>query len=170
MLGSVSGMTAIEPTVFRSVMSLVPTCVVVVTGYDSVENPVGVTIGSFTSVSLEPPLVGFFPGLETSAWLAMRDRGMFCVNVLTTDQVDLCWDFARSEADPFEGVSYTASPNGMPLLEGVKAWIDCDVYSETVVGDHYFVSGQVTAMGKGSAAAPSLVFYLGETRRPTIED
>lgn len=67
---------------FRVVLGHVPTSVVVVTGLNAQGSPFGITIGSFASVSLDPPLVGFFPGVRSQSWAAIRESGRFCVNVL----------------------------------------------------------------------------------------
>ena len=67
---------------FRAVLGHVPTSVVVVTGLDGEGKAFGITIGSFASVSLDPPLVGFFPGTRSQSWAAIRESGRFCVNVL----------------------------------------------------------------------------------------
>ena len=71
---------------FRAVLGHVPTSVVVVTGLDAQGAAFGITIGSFASVSLDPPLVGFFPGVRSQSWAAIRESGRFCVNVLGSHQ------------------------------------------------------------------------------------
>src|SRR5215204_5644955 len=80
---------------FRKVLGHFPTGVTIVTGWSG-DTPCGFTIGSFTSVSLDPPLVGFLPMIASDTWQAMAPAGKFCVNVLRDDQADLCWRFAKS--------------------------------------------------------------------------
>ena len=70
-----------DPAKFRQVLGHVPTSVVVVTGIGTDGKPYGITIGSFVSVSLEPALVGFLPGLNSHSWQAIAASGKFCVNV-----------------------------------------------------------------------------------------
>src|SRR5438093_9876778 len=96
-------------------------------------------VGSFTSVSLDPPLVAFFPDRKSSSWPRIEQAGRFCVNVLASDQQELCNRFAAKGADKFEGLSYRLSANGSPVLEDVVAWIDCNLYAVSDDGDHYTV-------------------------------
>lgn len=145
---------------FRQVLGHVPTSVVVVTGMADDGKPYGITIGSFTSVSLDPPLIGFFPGLNSRSWERIKSSGRFCVNVLGADQEELCWAFAKEGDDKFAGIDWTSSPGGSPRLSGVTAWIDCAIDSETAVGDHYFVVGKVDALsGSGDDA---MIFFRGK--------
>ncbi len=82
---------------FRTVLGHFPTGVTIVTALDG-DAPVGFTIGSFTSVSLDPPLVGFPPQVGSSTWERIAHAGAFCVNVLGTAHSELCWTFAAPEA------------------------------------------------------------------------
>ena len=90
---------------FRAVLGHFPTGVTVVTGL-AAGRPIGFTVGSFTSISLDPPLVGFFAMNDSDTWLAMANTSGFCVNVLRNTQADLCWRFARSgnENVRFDGI------------------------------------------------------------------
>lgn len=135
---------------------------VVVTGLNESGIPFGITIGSFTSVSLDPPLVGFLPGTSSRSWSAIRGSGRFCVNVLGAAQADLCWLFAKEGEDKFAGITWATSPGGSPVLDGVAAWIDCSLESETVVGDHYFVVGRVDALEGDDSVADAMVFFRGK--------
>ena len=80
---------------FRTVLGHFPTGVTIVSGITNGE-PAGFTIGSFTSVSLEPPMVGFLPMVTSDTWAAIEPSGSFCVNVLSLAQADLCWRFAKN--------------------------------------------------------------------------
>jgi len=132
---------------FRNVLGHFPTGVTIITGMDG-EAPVGFTIGSFTSVSLDPPLVGFLPMVNSSTWAAMAPSGRFCVNVLSRAQADLCWKFAKSdnESTRFDGVGWRAGATGSPIIDRAVAWIDCEVEQVHEMGDHYFVLGRVVAL------------------------
>ncbi|MEY2740262.1 MAG: flavin reductase family protein [Ilumatobacteraceae bacterium] len=158
-------MTApIDPRHFRTVLGHLPTGVVVVAGLDASGAPHGLTIGSFVSISLDPPLVGFFPGAGSQTWPRLAARGAFCANVLTTDQTELCWRFAKEADDRFAGVGWRAAPSGSPVLDGALAWIDCTIESTSRVGDHEFVVGRVGALeaAAGAAgAAGAMTFYRG---------
>lgn len=152
---------------FRSVFGHLPTAVTVVSGLDESGAPVGLTIGSFASVSLAPPLAGFFVGAASSSWSRMSRRGLFCASVLTAQQDELCWRFARDPApgsdSRFDGVAWSESPNGLPIIDGACAWVECRVESETEAGDHRFVLGRVTALESMPHAAGAMVFYRGRT-------
>jgi 3-hydroxy-9,10-secoandrosta-1,3,5(10)-triene-9,17-dione monooxygenase reductase component len=133
---------------FRMVMGHFPTGVTVVTGLDTDGSPHGFTIGSFTSVSLDPPMVGFLPQIGSATWDAMAPSGTFCVNVLCDQQSDLCWKFAKSgnDASRFDGVKWHAAPSGSPILDRAVAWIDCSVEHVYDMGDHHFVLGRVEGL------------------------
>lgn len=142
-------------------MGAVPTSVVVVTGVDASGEPHGITIGSFVSVSLDPPLVGFLPGVSSKTWLAIRDSRKFCVNVLAADQDELCWRFAKEADDRFDGVIWSPSGNGAPAIAGALATLDCDLESDNQYGDHYFVVGRVTDLS-AAEAGDAMVFFRGK--------
>jgi 3-hydroxy-9,10-secoandrosta-1,3,5(10)-triene-9,17-dione monooxygenase reductase component len=132
---------------FRTVLGHFPTGVTVVSGMSG-DQPVGFTIGSFTSVSLDPPLVGFLPMTDSATWAAMAKMGSFCVNVLSRDQADLCWKFAKSgnDADRYNDVDWHPGRTGSPIIDRAVAWIDCTVEEVFEMGDHYFVLGRVVAL------------------------
>jgi flavin reductase (DIM6/NTAB) family NADH-FMN oxidoreductase RutF len=147
------------PEAFRRVLGHLPTGVVVVTACQG-DSLFGLAIGSFTSVSLDPPLIGFFPAKTSRSWPGIRDAGRFCVNVLGEDQQDLCGRFAAKGGDRFADVRWRRAPSGSPILDGVHAWIDCELDRVAPYGDHWFVTGRVTALGVERRYGP-LVFYRG---------
>lgn len=132
---------------FRSVLGHFPTGVTIVSGIADGQ-PAGFTIGSFTSVSLEPPMVGFLPMTTSDTWTAIAPNGTFCVNVLSRAQADLCWKFAKTgnESERFDGVEWHAAPTGSPIIDRAVAWIDCEVEGVYEMGDHLFVLGRVVAL------------------------
>ncbi len=156
---------------FRRVLGHYPTGVTVVTAACP-GGPEGLTIGSFTSVSLDPPLVSFCPGHDSDSWTRMRDVGSFCVNVLADDQADLSSTFASRTGDKFRGVSTRVESTGAPVIEGCFAWIDCRVETVHTAGDHDIVVGRVVALGTaegvadpGSTTNGPLVFFKGSYGR-----
>ena len=154
-----------DPAHFRKVLGAFPTGVTVVTAMDG-ERPVGLVIGSFTSVSLDPPLVGFLPMVTSDRWVKLRTGTSFCVNVLSHDQGSLCWQFSKSSIEhPFEGVEWRPAPvTGSPILEGAIAWIDCSLEKIVEAGDHDFVMGRIEDMEHHEPhlePAP-LLFYKGK--------
>ena len=151
---------------FRQVLGHLPTGVVVVTGVDAHGVPSGITIGSFVSVSLDPPLVGFFPANTSRSWPLISEGKSFCANVLTSEQDELCWRFAREPeggmAARFDGLDWTKSPSGMPVLAGALAVIDCSIESVTPAGDHSFVLGRVQYLAVSESVGEAMVFYRGK--------
>lgn len=154
-----------DPAKFRSVFGHLPTGVVVVTGIDAEGRPQGITIGSFVSISLDPPLAGFFIGRSSRTWPLIAATGKFAANVLAASQGDLCWRFAKdiAEGSRFSDLVTSKSSNGSPVLPGVVAVVDCAVSEVRPVGDHDLVVGSVTDLRLLDPAQPSMVFFKGKT-------
>ena len=150
----------VEAAHFRQVLGHFPTGVAVITAIDAAGCPVGMAVGSFTSVSLDPPLVGFLPDRSSTSFPRIRTAASFCVNVLAADQRELCQRFASRGGDKFAGLEWAPAPSGAPRLAGVAAWIDCDLVSVSEAGDHYFVLGRVRELDAQADATP-LVFHRG---------
>jgi flavin reductase (DIM6/NTAB) family NADH-FMN oxidoreductase RutF len=150
----------IDPASFRRVLGSYPTGVTVVTAVGEDGNPAGMAVGSFTSVSLDPPLVAFLPDRSSTSFPKIRTAASFCVNVLAADQEDVCRAFATRGGDKFAGVAWSPAKSGAPRLDGVAAWIDCDFESVTDAGDHYLVLGRVRELDAHSERLP-LVFFQG---------
>ncbi len=148
----------IDTQVFRKVMGNYPTGVCVVTAAGDDGALYALVVGSFTSVSLDPPLIGFLPAKTSGSWPLIDRVGHFCVNVLGSDQAALCAQMAKPGVDKFEGVAHKPSPNGAPLLEGILAWIDCTLHGVADAGDHLFVMGLVNEMAVASEDDPMLFF------------
>lgn len=150
----------IDGVTFRRVLGHYPTGVCVVTAAGEDGEPVGMVVGSFTSVSLDPPLVAFFPAKSSGSWPRIERVGKFCVNVLASDQKSLCRQLAAPGPDKFSGVSHRVSANGSPILDGVVAWIDCSLHAVHEAGDHYIVLGRVVALEVDRPDRP-LLFFQG---------
>jgi flavin reductase (DIM6/NTAB) family NADH-FMN oxidoreductase RutF/DNA-binding IclR family transcriptional regulator len=145
---------------FRTVLGHFPTGVVVITATSPEGQPVGMAVGSFTSVSLDPPLVAFLPAKSSSSFPRIREAGTFCVNVLAADQEHICRSFAQRGGNKFERITYTPSPEGSPIIDGAVAWIDCVTESVVDAGDHYICIGRVRDLAVSRSTAP-LVFFQG---------
>jgi flavin reductase (DIM6/NTAB) family NADH-FMN oxidoreductase RutF len=152
-------MSAIDQASYRQVLGHFPTGVTVIAGMDG-DEPVGLAVGSFFSLSLDPALVGFCVDRTSGSWSRMAGSGSFCVNVLGADQEDVCRAFATSGEDKFKGIGWKASESGSPLLDGVLAWIDCAIEDVHDGGDHHIVVGRVLGLAVANEGAP-LVFYRG---------
>ncbi|MDT0388404.1 MULTISPECIES: flavin reductase family protein [Streptomyces] len=156
----------LDPGEFRRVLGTFATGVTVVTappeGPDG--SPAGFACQSFTSLSLDPPLVAFMVARTSSTWPRIARAGVFCVNVLAAHQADLCRAFAVSGSDKFAGVRWDAAPvSGSPRLPGGVAWIDCTIHAVHPGGDHLIVVGRVTALGTSEehTARDPLLFHRG---------
>ncbi|MFD9332339.1 flavin reductase family protein [Streptomyces sp. NPDC060065] len=124
--------------------------------------PAGFACQSFSSLSLDPPLVCFMVGRTSSTWPRIARAGVFCVNVLGAHQGELCRGFAVRGGDKFAGVVYDATPvTGSPRLADATAWIDCTIHAVHTGGDHLIVVGRVEALGTGDDEAAPLLFHRG---------
>jgi len=148
---------------FRRIMGHVPTGVAVVTAVHE-GAPAGLTVGSFTSVSLDPPLVAFTVIREARSWPSIEGARAFCVNVLAADQEHVCRRFAVSGGEKFRGVSWEPSTGGSPVIAGVLAWVDCELTNVYDGGDHDIVVGRVHDLAADGGAEP-LLFYRGAFSR-----
>jgi 3-hydroxy-9,10-secoandrosta-1,3,5(10)-triene-9,17-dione monooxygenase reductase component len=125
---------------------------------------VGLAVGSFSSVSLDPPLVGFFADKGSTSWPKIEGTGAFCVNILGEHQEDVCRRFASKEPDKFAGLGWKATGSGSPLIDDVIAWIDCDIDQVVEAGDHFLVLGAVRELDVAHDGPPLLFFRGGYGR------
>jgi 3-hydroxy-9,10-secoandrosta-1,3,5(10)-triene-9,17-dione monooxygenase reductase component len=145
---------------FRQVLGHFPTGVTVVTTMVD-GRPVGLAVGSFCSLSLDPPLVLFCPAANSSTFPAIRESGVFCVNVLGEDQEEICRAFAGKGPDKFQGIGWKPAATGSPVITDVLAWIDCRVDTIHDAGDHFIVVGRVLDVGVDDHRGGPLIFYRG---------
>ncbi len=150
----------IDPNTFRHVLGHYPTGVCVVTAMDD-EGQAGMVIGSFTSASLDPPLIAFFPDKSSTSWPRIERVGRYCINILSADQLSLCKRFASRGGDKFAGLAHKTTPSGAAVLDGVVAWLDCVEYATQEAGDHYLALGRVVKMEVVEADNPMLFFKGG---------
>ncbi|KOG36998.1 NADPH-flavin oxidoreductase [Streptomyces resistomycificus] len=154
----------VEQGEFRRVMGSFATGVTVVTApaTDGETAPAGFACQSFSSLSLDPPLVVFMVGRTSTTWPRIARAGVFCVNVLGAHQGELCRGFAVSGRDKFAGVAHDPAPvSGSPRLAGTLAWIDCTIHAVHTGGDHLIVVGRVEALGTNEEDLPPLLFHRG---------
>jgi flavin reductase (DIM6/NTAB) family NADH-FMN oxidoreductase RutF len=153
--------TDIDSARFRSVLGRFATGVVAITAIEpATGRPTGLAANSFTSVSLEPPLVAFCVAHTSTTWPRLRDAGRLCVNILSEPQLEVCKQLAVKGGDKFADIEWTGSPGGTPVIEGALAWIECEVESEYVAGDHVIVVARVHHLDKHHEGDP-LLFYKG---------
>jgi flavin reductase (DIM6/NTAB) family NADH-FMN oxidoreductase RutF len=149
---------------FRRALGRHSAGVVVVTAAHET-GPVGLTATSFTSVSLEPPLVSFYVAQSSTTLPLLRDAPTFAVNVLGQDQADIAARFAARDVDRFGAPTrWRPGPGGEPLLDGTAVRLVCDWHATHAVGDHWLIVGQVTAVELGTAEQP-LLYHSGRFGR-----
>ncbi|HXW35984.1 MAG TPA: flavin reductase family protein [Acidimicrobiales bacterium] len=153
--------SAFDAARFREVLGHFATGVTVVTAAEDI-GPVGFTCQAFTSLSLDPPMVALAPGKSSTSWPRIAAVGFFCVNILAENQEALSREFAVSGGDKFSGVGWRPGGNGAPRLDGVLAWLECDLLLVHDAGDHEVVFGRVTDMDVdyGHGRGP-LLYYRG---------
>lgn len=132
-----------DPAALRHAFGSFATGVTVVTALDARGNPVGLTANSFTSVSLEPPLVLWCIGLGTPSFATFRDCSHYAINVLSGDQEEISNRFANPSSDKFAGLEYRRGIGGVPLLSGCIASFECSNAAQYPGGDHLILVGQV---------------------------
>ncbi|MEV4176134.1 flavin reductase family protein [Nonomuraea sp. NPDC049709] len=146
---------------FRQVLGRFATGVVAITAVDPVNGqPCGLAANSFTSVSLNPPLVAFCVAHTSTSWPRVRGAKVITVNVLAENQQAVCAQMAGKGGDKFAGLEWTGSPGGNPVLEGALAWLDCAVEAEHLAGDHMIVVARVLQLDTHADGGP-LVFFRG---------
>ena len=150
----------IDSARFRQVLGHFCSGIVIVTGIDG-GDPVGLTCQSFSSVSLEPPLILFCPGKSSSSWPRIRTSGAFAVNILSADQEDVSRVFATKEADKFRSIGWKPGATGSPIINDALASIDCRIEEEYEAGDHTIVVGRVSELHLTDDQPGPLLFYRG---------
>lgn len=151
----------IDPALFRETLGHYPTGVAVVTAVGADGQPVGMVVGTFSSVSLEPPLVAFFPATTSGSFAQLRTADAFCVNVLAADQEPLCRQIATPGAGKFDGVGWRPGPLGSPVLDDAVSWVECTFEEIREAGDHFVVLGRVHDLAVQRSTLPLLFFQGG---------
>lgn len=162
--GGARCLPSVDAAVFRQALARHPAGVAIVT----LRGPAGLTVTSFSSASLDPPLVSFYIGHGSSNWPAVRAATYFAVNLMGTGQEEVATRFARKGADRFgPPTRWEPGPGGLPLLAGATTHLICARHALVTIGDHELVVGQVTQAIIG-ASAPPLLHHQGRFSRPEI--
>ena len=144
----------------REVMSTYPTGVTVVAAIGPDGEPYGLTVNSFTSLSLEPPLVLVCIGHTSTSHARLVAAPAFTVNILSADQDEVALRFAREPSDGrFDDLEWRPAASGAPVLGGVTAWLECSAYEVLGGGDHSIVVGRVER--SAVSERPALLFHRG---------
>jgi flavin reductase (DIM6/NTAB) family NADH-FMN oxidoreductase RutF len=148
---------------FRRACGRFITGVAIASVIDSAGRPHGLTINSFTSVSLEPPLVLICLGHQAAALAAFRDARTFGVSILELGQVQISERFARYSDDRFEGTSWHTGAHNTPLVDGAIATLECRLERWFAAGDHDVFLGEVVAAEL--FPGEPLTFFAGDYRQ-----
>jgi flavin reductase (DIM6/NTAB) family NADH-FMN oxidoreductase RutF len=157
--------TKIDPRALRNAFGTFMTGVTVVTAHTENDEPLGFTANSFTSVSLDPPMVLVCVANTSRNLETLVNAPGFAINILAEDQIDLSNTFAGPVEDRFATVGWRTGPNGAPILEGVTAWFDCSMHKTVDAGDHTILIGQVEDFN--ATATPGLGYARGAYVTPS---
>lgn len=160
-------MSPIELRELRNAFGAFLTGVTVVTTHDARGNPRGFTANSFTSVSLDPPLVLVCLANTSSNYDAFAKADGFAINILSEAQKEVSNIFARPVEERFASVTWQPGPYGAPVFGNVSAWFDCSMYNTVEAGDHIILIGKVEAFE--SSAHPGLGYVRGAYVTPAAE-
>lgn len=160
--------TVVGTDTFRRVLGYYPTGVALITSRLHDETPVAMVVGTFSSISLDPPLVGFMPDRYSSSWPLIREARRFCVNVLSARQENVCRAFVRKEETRWAEHCPTDSEFANPRLDGAVLWVECEIDSVLPAGDHEVVLGRVLALDVAEDAGLPLIFLRGGYGAPAL--
>lgn len=152
-----------DPREFRNAVGCFATGVMVMTCKGGAEGMIGVTMNSFSSVSLDPPLVSFCVADSLTEFQTLLETDHFALNFLRADQQDLSNQFAKSGPDKWQGVEYREGPNEAPIIEPNHAVLLCTKHAQYECGDHWIVVARVDEFEYGDEGPP-LLFYKGSYR------
>lgn len=151
------------PRQLRSALGLFPTGVTVVTASSAAQRRVGITVNSFTSVSLEPPLISFNLARNLGSLAELLEVESYVVNVLTAAQAEISASFACAATDKWAAAACRIAPGGNPVLMPHVAYFECERYAVHEAGDHLIFLGRVTNFEINDQEAP-LVYFRGQYR------
>jgi flavin reductase (DIM6/NTAB) family NADH-FMN oxidoreductase RutF len=161
-----AGDPGFDPALFRSVFRRHAAGVAVVTATGA-GGPVGFTATSLTSVAAEPPLLSFGISVGSSCWPTVAEASFVGVHILGEHQEALAAVFARSGADRFgPPTAWSTGPYGVPLLDGVSAWLVCEAVALVPAGDHRLVIARALAGDPDGPGGPLLYHQGGFHRLP----
>jgi flavin reductase (DIM6/NTAB) family NADH-FMN oxidoreductase RutF len=162
----------IDPREFRNALGLFPTGVAIVSTMSNDGERIGATVSSFNSVSLDPPLILFSIARNSRAFDIWTQALHYAVSILSDTQSDTSNRFARASADKWDGVRNVEGTNGIPLIHGASATVQCERFACHDAGDHVIMVGRVVSYAVTNAATPRpLLFYGGRYRQlePDLE-
>jgi flavin reductase (DIM6/NTAB) family NADH-FMN oxidoreductase RutF len=150
-----------SPDDFRETLKDFPAGVTIVTSADADGVPVGATVSSFASLSLDPPLVLVCLRSDSRTVTALRERGAFAVHILERSQADLARRFATDQADKFEAGAYSLNEAGVPCLSRCSERLDCSLENQFTGGDHQIIVGRVRSISRADGFRPLVYAQRG---------
>ncbi len=149
-----------DASLLRKTFGAFPSGVTAVCGLVDGE-PVGMAASSFTSVSLDPPMVLVCVAKTSSTWPLLQQASRLGVSVLSADHGVACRQLASKDGERFAGVEWTATDTGAVMISGVPAWLECSLVEEVPAGDHWVVLLRIEALDFVQDVAP-LVFHASK--------
>lgn len=160
--------TEIDGSKLRWALGHYPTGVTLVTACRFDGASLGLVIGTFTAVSLDPPLVGFLPNTQGSTWPQIQEAGEFSINVLAAGQEQVCRDFVSKVDERFESHCKTSPDWPHPRVAGAVMWVDCTLEGVLPAGDHLMVLGRVRRVEVPPNPGLPLLFLRGGYGAPEL--
>lgn len=148
---------------FRDAMGRFPTGICVITANPQGFAPFGMTVNSFASVSLDPPLVLWSLRNDSECFAAFEKADKYGVNILAADQAELSTQYSKKDNHTLDSAHYTMGRHGTPLLRGAVTSFECDIWQRYDGGDHVILVGKVETMQNNPVDSP-LVFFSGKYR------
>ncbi|QGG95988.1 flavin reductase family protein [Actinomarinicola tropica] len=158
------GLDPTDPVAFRTALGNFASGVTAVCALDGAGRPIGLTVSSFASASLDPPLVSFCVNRGSWTWTQVRSSRRFAVSVLSEAHGSICRQLARPGDDRFAGVAWSPAPSGAPVVDDALAWFDCTIAGEHEAGDHDLVVAEVRAMDVATRPGDPLIFFRSQLR------
>jgi flavin reductase (DIM6/NTAB) family NADH-FMN oxidoreductase RutF len=162
-MNSTSPSQILRPEEFRKACARYATGIAVAAVTSPDGSPEGLTVNSFTSVSLEPPLILVCIAKTATAYSAFQAAKAFAVNILREEQIDLSQHFASSKSQRFEGLDWRPGVHGAPVLNGALAVLECAMHGSFDAGDHTVYLGLVERAE--SHEGPPLLYFASAYRK-----
>ncbi len=151
----------VEPRLLRDAMGCFATGITVITAKNKAGEAVGMTVNSFNSVSLDPPLILFSIARDASSFENLRHAESYAVNILSTDQQEISSCFASSGVNGFDTVTACLSDRDIPTIANSLATFECKAHAQHDGGDHVIFVGEVMHVDYAKTGAPLLYFRGG---------
>jgi flavin reductase (DIM6/NTAB) family NADH-FMN oxidoreductase RutF len=159
---------SVDPAELRSVLGHFPSGVVVVTGMTEA-GCVGLTVQSFTALSMEPPLVLLSIARTSKSWPAIKAAGLIGINILGESHADLALAFARSGGSKFDSCNWRPGrATGSPVIADAIAWIEAEIWQLYDGGDHEIVAARIVDLGATEGDCPPLLFFQSKFARLAV--